>query len=212
MDDTHSFLKAVRKGDLANVRGLLIENPNLVFSRDDYDGDTPLHEAAEKGYKDVAELLLGNKAQINLKNKEGWTPLHLAAYKGRIAVVELLLDNCFADVNAQTKHGWTPLHWAANAGHRDVVELLLDNGADVNAKNDHAWTPLDRAADRGNKDVVEVLRQHGGQASTNAKPEPTLLEIVGGGAGSLFEKTLLWVMNAIVLGVLFFLVRSCHPH
>ena len=36
---------------------------------------TPLHWAADAGHKDVAELLLANKADVNAKNNRGETPL-----------------------------------------------------------------------------------------------------------------------------------------
>ena len=53
-----------------------------------------------EGHKDVAELLLANKAEVNAKDNNGWTPLHLAAPKGHKDVAELLLANK-AEVNAK---------------------------------------------------------------------------------------------------------------
>jgi hypothetical protein len=43
------------------------------------DGWTPLHQAAAKGRKEVAELLITNDADVNAKNDIGKTPLHEAA-------------------------------------------------------------------------------------------------------------------------------------
>ncbi len=86
---------------------------------------TPLHLAAEKGFKDVTELLLANKADVNAKNNLGWTPLHFAAREGSTNVVELLLANK-ADINAQDNNGRTPLQFAE--GHKDIVKLLRQNG------------------------------------------------------------------------------------
>ena len=48
---------------------------------------TPLHFAADEGHKNVAELLLYNKADVNTRNHDGKTPLQLA---GRNDVAELL--------------------------------------------------------------------------------------------------------------------------
>ena len=80
---------AAKAGDLATVTALLNANPNLVSSKDS-DGDTPLHIAAYKGYKDIAKLLLGKGADVNAKNEDGDTPLHMAADKGNKDVAELL--------------------------------------------------------------------------------------------------------------------------
>ena len=66
---------AAKRGDLAKVKALLKDNPDLVFSKDN-DGKTPLHLAAVYGHKDVAELLLANKAEVNAKDNDGDTPLH----------------------------------------------------------------------------------------------------------------------------------------
>ena len=65
--------------------------------------------AAINGHKDVAELLLANKAEVNAKDNNGVTPLHLAAFNGHKDVAELLLANK-AEVNAKDNDGETPLH------------------------------------------------------------------------------------------------------
>jgi hypothetical protein len=118
---------AALEGDLAKVKALLNENPDLVLRKDDRYGMTPLHYAAAYGHKDVAELLLANKADVNAKDNQGWTPLHYAALKGYADVAELLLANK-AEVNAEANSGWTPLHYAAANGHKDVAELLRQHG------------------------------------------------------------------------------------
>jgi ankyrin repeat protein len=50
-----------------------------------------LHWAAKAGHnKDVVELLLVNKAEINAKRKDGCTPLQWAALQSQKDVAELL--------------------------------------------------------------------------------------------------------------------------
>ena len=41
-----------------------------------------MHYAAREGRKDVVELLLASKADVNAKSEDGWTPLHEAADTG----------------------------------------------------------------------------------------------------------------------------------
>jgi ankyrin repeat protein len=91
------------------------------------DGWTPLHKAVDMGDKNVAGLLLANKADVNVKDSKGWTPLHGAAEKGFRDMVELLLANK-ADVNAKTNKGSVPLRFAALYGRKDVAELLRQHG------------------------------------------------------------------------------------
>ena len=80
---------AAQDGALRKVKALLKDDPDLVFSRD-RGGMTPLHWAEQEGHKDMAELLLANKAEVNAKDKNGWTPLHYAAAYGYTEASELL--------------------------------------------------------------------------------------------------------------------------
>ena len=62
-----------------------------------------------RGHKDVAELLLANKAEVNAQGDYGQTPLHCAAFRGRKDVAALLLAKK-AKVNARDNYRATPLH------------------------------------------------------------------------------------------------------
>src|SRR6185436_4705997 len=124
---------AIKKGDLEKVKALLKANPDLVFTKDHTDW-TPLHYAAHWHQRDIAELLLVNKADVNAQASDGLQPLHCASAQGYNDVAELLLAHN-ADVNAKDNDGMTPLHFAADEGHKNVAELLLYNEADVNTKN-----------------------------------------------------------------------------
>jgi ankyrin repeat protein len=151
---------AAKAGDLAKVKVLLTENPELVSSK--WYGRMPLHEAAVNGHKDVVELLLAKGADVNAKDRNGnMTPLHWGVWSYKKDVVELLLANG-ADVKARNNNGLTPLHMAAQRGLKDIAELLLAKGAEVTASNNNGETPLHMAAQRGRKDMAELLRQHGG--------------------------------------------------
>ena len=150
--------EAVKGGDLAKVKVLLKENPALAVSEDET-GWTPLHLAAQKGFNDIAALLLANKADPNAKSKRGDTPLHWAAGNGHKETVALLLAN-HADVNSQDNGGWTPLHMAARGGSKDVIQMLLAHKAKVDVKDHDGLTPLKRAMLQGQQGVVELLRQY----------------------------------------------------
>jgi ankyrin repeat protein len=153
---------AAIEGKLEEARVLLKNNPNLALFKTDSDMTTPLHLAASKGHKDLVELLLANKADVNARNVDGHAAVHLAMYCNKWDVVELLIDNR-ADVSLRNpKEGVTPLHLAAGDGRKRVVEWLLANNAEVNAKALDGETPLMSAARRGHQDVVELLRAHGG--------------------------------------------------
>jgi len=49
-----------------------------------------LHYAASGGYKDIVQILLDHKADVNVKNDAEATPLSIAASAGKRDVVALL--------------------------------------------------------------------------------------------------------------------------
>jgi hypothetical protein len=161
-----SLHEAAFNGKLEKARALIEANPDMVNSHASYAEQTPLHIAAEFGHKDVAELLLANKADVEAKASGGWTPLLNAVFGGNKDMVELLLANK-ADVNYQEEAGRSPLHIAAENGYTEIAVLLLANKADVNAKNRDGLTPLHIAVALGYKEMVELLLAN--KAEINAK-------------------------------------------
>src|SRR5450432_1933045 len=77
------------RGDVERTKALLIGDPGLVFSKDER-GWTPLYFAAASGHKDVAELLIANKADVNAFN-QNFTPLHAAVLNHHQDVADLLI-------------------------------------------------------------------------------------------------------------------------
>ena len=90
-------------------------------------GITPLHWAAWRGRKEIAELLIAKGADLNTKNKDGGTPLHNAAWKGHVEIAKLLIVKN-ADVNAKDVEGQTPLDWAEEEKHKEIADLLRKHG------------------------------------------------------------------------------------
>ena len=121
--------RAAQDDNLAMVKVLLKVWPDLIFSRskEEYfhepndSGWTPLHYAAAYGHKDVVELLLINKAEVDAKDADGRTPLGVAAYTGKTNVAGLLLANG-ASVNTFNRGGWTPLHAAVAENKINMVK------------------------------------------------------------------------------------------
>jgi ankyrin repeat protein len=91
-------------------------------------GITPLHQAVNKGLKDIVELLIAYDADVNAGHYWGWTPLHSAAIYGYEDIAELLI-NAGANVIAKDEGGLTPLWYAKDEGHTEIAELLRRHGA-----------------------------------------------------------------------------------
>jgi ankyrin repeat protein len=99
---------AIHTGDVATLRRLLAEHPDLATAR--------------IGNDDMSRTLLHAATD--------W-PGH---FPGNVASVRALIE-AGADVNAgfAGPHTETPLHWAASTDDVEVLDALLDAGADIEA-------------------------------------------------------------------------------
>jgi len=95
-----------------------------------------LYNAALRGHKEIAQLLIDAGADVNAKGDVGWTPLHNAVNFGHPSATEVikLLIAKGADVNEKNDHGETPLDWAKATGHpkpkikKEMINLLRYHG------------------------------------------------------------------------------------
>jgi hypothetical protein len=147
--------RAIEQGDEAAAL-VLVRGSNLDVTARNAAGDTPLHRAAEKGMRALAESLLARGADVNARSRNGETPLHFAALDADVSVAELLLD-AGADAGAQNNDGESVLMWAALSGHIAVAQRLLARGADANAKDRKGSLPLHAAADGGHLELARLL-------------------------------------------------------
>lgn len=128
-------------------------------------GMTPLHFAAYRGLKVIAELLLTKDADLNARDLNGQTPLFLAVNSGRKDVVEMLVAKG-ADVFAQANDGTTILHESAGRGteyYQTIVEVLLAGGANVDGRDRSGRTALHLATFYGSGKVAEFLLAKGAE-------------------------------------------------
>ncbi|CAK7338936.1 unnamed protein product [Dovyalis caffra] len=158
-------------------------------NRTDYDGRSPLHLAASRGYEDVTLFLIKEGVDINIKDKFGNTPLLEAIRNGHDRVASLLFkqgamlniddagsvlcravvrgDSDFLkrilsngiDPNSKDYDHRTPLHVAASDGLYLMAKLLTEAGASVFSKDRWGNTPLDEGRMCGNKNLIKLLEE-----------------------------------------------------
>jgi ankyrin repeat protein len=155
--------------DVETVQQMLEQTPDLAH-RFSQDGWTYLHQAAQLGRRDVADLLLQHGADVNARAHNGLanTPILCAVIAQHTEIVALLLAHG-ADVNAPNSAGSTPLHKAAIGGNCSLLRLLLAHGAHVNARNTGGQTPVAHAVHLGHVEAAALLEEY--MASTeSARP------------------------------------------
>lgn len=100
-------------------------NPNTM----NWQHVTILHDMAQKGFLDKAELLLNYGADINAVDQlYKSTPLGLAARWGQTEMVKYLLT-AGADPDKAGATWASPLMWAKKKGFSEIVEILVQAGA-----------------------------------------------------------------------------------
>ncbi len=159
-----SIHRAVEDGNIEAVKQHLAAGTDV----NEHDSiQSPLHYAAQSYFKEIAELLIANGADVNAKDRIGSPPLHWAVRKGQKDIVELLIE-AGADMYVRKKHGGDNLlHIAASSGHKEVAEMLIVKGFDVNSRNDDESTPLYNTAFAGHAEVAKLFIEKG--ADVNAK-------------------------------------------
>jgi ankyrin repeat protein len=86
-------------------------------------GVYPIHSACAVSNYAIAEILLENGANPNVKQQKDITPLHSAAHNGQLELARLLLKHGAA-LKALTSDGQTPAAMAEEAGFMEVYQLL----------------------------------------------------------------------------------------
>ncbi|KAM0733349.1 Tonsoku-like protein [Formica fusca] len=115
-------------GDISTVEKLLSSGHSTNVR--DHCGWSPLHEAANHGYVDIAKLLLRHGANVNDPGGvscKGVTPLHDAACCGHFSMMQLLIQHG-ANVTLKTHGGDTVLDcledWKDRVGELSPEDLV----------------------------------------------------------------------------------------
>lgn len=98
--------RAAMEGAKSLVVLLLKHSSNININVRNKNGKTALNWAAEKGNREVAEILINSGADVRApESLFGYTPMHTAAWYWNEGAVRLLLGK--ADLTTKTKQGFT---------------------------------------------------------------------------------------------------------
>lgn len=105
-----SLLKAVRDGDLKQVKALAKKIPWVDFEGPN--GRTPLEEAVIAGRLSVVKALVAEGANIDRLNDADVSPLQLARLHGKKNIEKYLKDQGADDYPAASRGGWRSPYYA----------------------------------------------------------------------------------------------------
>lgn len=83
----------------------------------------PIHSACTISNYEIAELLVLNGADINVREQADYTPLHIAAISGQTKLAKLLIENG-AEINAKMTNGKSPFLLAKEKSFLETAEVI----------------------------------------------------------------------------------------
>lgn len=178
--DWTSLHEAAANGNEEMLQTLLAGNADTT-AKETKLGNTPLHEAASRGFSRSVKLLCAPKPNgkpptkskqkqeptkqnrgttqnttLGIQNFAGFTALHLAAQNGHNqSCRELLMAGANADI--ENYYGDSALHTACRYGHAGAARILLSAFCDVNKKNLNGDTPLHITSAMGRHKLSRIL-------------------------------------------------------
>ena len=156
-------------GDLATVRALLEESPELLDATSSQN-ETAIQAATHTGQVPIIEFLLSQGAVLDICT---------ASFLGREDDVRRMLDDDPDQVRAEGAHGLPLLYFPALGGNLAIARLLAERGAAVNGGEGLA-TPLHAAAMTGRLEMARWLVEQGASKEAKDYSGKTPIEVASG--------------------------------
>lgn len=174
-DNEQTPLFYASEGGHAAAVNMFLARSDMEPDARDKNGLTPLFMAARHGHSAIAEILIGQGADIDALDKDNQTPLWWAVQNGHTAIVQLLIARGASMEVKSLRDGCTPLLITTNRGREEIFELLLSKGVDFETRDDHGQTPLIVAAGDGHETMVRILLAKGATVDAWNKQHQTPL-------------------------------------
>ncbi len=152
-----SLMSATTNSDIEGVKFFLKNNLNLINSKN-IGGATALHIACREQNFEIVEILIKNKANINLQDNEGWTPLMRASLSGDEKIIKLLIKKG-AIINYKNKFSESAIFHTAQANCEECFKIILKNNlkikeADFLNIKKNILSAIEIAKKRDNQEII----------------------------------------------------------
>ncbi|XP_071104773.1 putative ankyrin repeat protein RF_0381 [Haliotis cracherodii] len=153
------LIDACRNGDLKQVKYILSQDTANINTRGE-NGVTPAMIAAEKGLRDILELLVKKGSDLSLLDENDNNILHLACKEGNVDIVKYIHSRNIIDIDRRGENAKTPLMFAVQFGNMEVFSFLIRKGADTSTLEADDENILHLSCRGGNVEIVNyILKQ-----------------------------------------------------
>lgn len=167
------LVNAATQDDLEAVKEILLTRPDANV-RDKATHETALERAVLNGNREMVQVLLWAKADVNSRDNNGTTALMMIGHNTTSEIIWDLINNG-AKVNLRDDDGDTALTNVAEIDNVEALKVLLDAGAKVNETNNEGKTALMLAAENGKLHNVRALIFAGADVNARDKDGKTAL-------------------------------------
>ncbi|XP_014677222.1 PREDICTED: E3 ubiquitin-protein ligase MIB1-like isoform X2 [Priapulus caudatus] len=142
-DDGYTALHLAALNNHLEVAELLVQQGKANLDLQNCNLQTPLHLAVERQHTQIVRLLVREKCNLNIPDKDGDTPLHEALRHHTLSQLRQLQD--MQDVGKLLMGLGT--QGSEKKSSASIACFLAANGADLGIKNKKGQTPLDLCPD-----------------------------------------------------------------
>ncbi len=158
--DAYNLNQAILSKNADQLKQLIKEGGDVNYQ---YNGRNALHTACDKGFTEMASLIVEAGADVNSFSEEGSgrTPLQFVCgdpMEDFFELTALLLEQG-ADPKLSLDPDLLPLFVAIDNAHAESVKVLLEHGASKEIKNSMEHTPLEHVNYLIDRGVTDSERQ-----------------------------------------------------
>lgn len=164
----YKFLEAVKKKEGEKVEQAIMDQGQIVNTRDVTSGETALHIVTQRRDLTWLAYLVGKGANVNLADSRGRTALQIAVNLGWREGAEFLVGKG-ARTNDSNDAGETPLISAVHRRDTQLMKVLLEAGADPDREDNSGRSARDYAAlDSANGSLVSTIQTYAKKGAAKA--------------------------------------------
>jgi ankyrin repeat protein len=189
------LMDAVVRNDVNSVKNLVMKGAYLDSK--DSDGVTPLYEAVQSSYQEIALVLIKSGSDVNARDRRGTSVLMEAIKRKQFNVIQELFSKNI-NIHHRSRAGANALITAAIFGDSDLIKDLVMLGAKIEENN---FESLTQSVSFGNIQTTQKILQLGANPNSflNSNGDTLLMTSIKQGCLEIFKILIKYGANTEVI-------------